>query len=79
MTRLWVTLAGLVFVVGAVHTAYNYGLMVGSAEHNSAPSEVAFFYIVPYAFVSVLLLVPVLVSRHRKLNPRRSPAGPATG
>lgn len=74
MTRVWVTLAGIVFVVGMVRTAYAYGQMVANEEYNSAPSGVAFVYLVPYAFVSVLLLIPVLVSRHRRLNPRKGAA-----
>lgn len=69
MTRVWVALAGIVLFVGAVHTAFEYGRMVATAEYNSAPSEVAFIYLVPYGFVSVLLLIPALVARYRRLNP----------
>lgn len=71
MTRLWFTLAGLVLFVGSLHVAYEWGWMDAHAEFNSAPSSVVMVYLLPYMFVSVLLLIPPLVSRHRKLNPRR--------
>lgn len=57
-------LAALVLVVGTVHTAFEYGLMVGTEEYNSAPSSVALVVITPYALVSaVLLVVGLLVVR----------------
>ncbi|MGC3953681.1 MAG: hypothetical protein QM804_05430 [Propionicimonas sp.] len=71
MTRSWSALAGIVFVAGLVHTAYAYSRMEASAAMNSAPSEVALITLVPYALLSVLLLIPVLVARYRRLNSRR--------
>lgn len=65
MARVWIVLAGLVLVVGAVHTAYVYGLMIGTEEYNSAPSSVAFVYLIPYLLVGVILLVVALLAARR--------------
>lgn len=71
MTRVWFTLAGLVMVAGIAHTAYSWGRMDARAEYNSAPSSVSMVYLIPYAFVSVLLLIPPLVARYRRLNSKQ--------
>ncbi len=78
MTRIWVALSGIEFVVGMVRTAYHYGRMEATAEMNSAPAGVTLIYLIPYGFLSVLLLIPVLVSRHRRLNPGRRPSSDRT-
>lgn len=69
VARVWVVLAGVVFVVGAVHTAFEYGLMVGTEEYNSAPSSVAFVYLIPYGLVSLILLVVGLLAARRTRSP----------
>ncbi|HOC14338.1 MAG TPA: hypothetical protein PKJ61_10740 [Propionicimonas sp.] len=53
-------------MVGAVHTAFEYGRMVATAEYNSAPSSVALFFMVPHLAVSMLLLVAAVFTPRRK-------------